>query len=116
MKLKSLKTYLVVVAMYGVVKVIRRWSLQEEEWIRELWQQAEVEGAGAEKARNYTLGNVVLKKAPIKRKWMGGRGKRKISARRKNFGSLEEWREGEDMKKVSFCKHDFVIASSQPPP
>ena len=95
MKLKTLKTYLVVVAMYGVVRLIRRWSLQEEEWIRELWRQAEVEGAHAEKVLNYTLGNVVLKKAPIKRKWMGRGWKRKISARRKNFGSLEEWREGE---------------------
>ena len=120
-----MKPYLAPLLVFLVVKMIRMWSLEEEEWIEMVKREARENTTDGSKIRKdldkgpslplkkltesrLTAGKGLSKKNSPEKKVRSKQKswwKKKIGLRRKNFGRLDEWDTQPGMKKVSnFCR------------
>ena len=120
-----MKPYLAPLLVFLVVEMIRKWSLEEEEWIEMVKREAMENTTGGSNIRKvFKKGMSLPLKKLTESRLTAGKGfgkknspekkvrskqrswwKKKIGLRRKNFGRLDEWDTQPGMKKVSnFCR------------
>ena len=122
MRLKGLKPYRILLLIFCIFKLIRKWCLEEEEWILMMKRKASLNVSleYSEKSREVMetrkqeyIQPWVKQKNGTAKKTNKIRSKRKIGARKKNFGNLAEWDPDPKMKKVSSFFYKLSVKDVQ---